>query len=813
MADPVSRDRRQELLAPGATLNGIDFVEIATDDEKILRVHFLNSIPIQGTIADGSPTITGGETIPTVSINPIVDATDWTNDADGNPLLTLTVPAPGDFSFYTLTIASPQLDEFFDHVVFSFKARCPSDFDCEAPLQPCPPLPVDEPPIDYLAKDFLSFRKALSDFSALRYPEWQERSEADFGVMFMEALCSLADDLSYTQDRVAAESTLQTATQRRSIVRHARLVDYEPRPATIARVLLQFDVAAGITTIAAGVRVNALGPDGAPIEFETGAGLRDQIDNVTFQVSPKWNRGLQNKDDPNSGIKPYFRDDSERCLRAGATDMWVEGDDLDFFEGQLLLIDTEAQNSADPPIREIVRLTKSLKDSDPLFGNPAPTPLTHIFWGAEDALKHDHDISLDPQGKCRTKLAGNLVPATQGMRITESFAIGEAPAASPQMPVAVIRLGPNSTPENTVPLHQYSLGQTPLAWSASDDPEARPTPEVRLLELDSNEEWQWRRQLLESRDFESAFTVEPAQFNRIARSADGTTFIVDYDTDQGDTIRFGDGVFGAIPDGDTTFEIAYRVGSGATGNVAADSIRSFDPGNAPGVVAVTNPFPAEGGADAEPNERVRRLAPQEFRARQFRAVLPVDYEKAARSLSWVANAGTVFRWTGSWLTVFTTVDPRGKEHISINEHVELINLLNRYRLAGYESYAPAPLFASLDLKIKVCALASAFGADVEEAILSALGTQTFVDGTRGFFSPDNFTFGSSLERSALEAAIQKVPGVAGVLCITYRQRGLQPTYIAMPDTVVIGSNQILRVDNDPSRPEAGSIKVEVEGGK
>src|SRR6266567_4054877 len=96
------------------------------------------------------------------------------------------------------------------------------------------------PQIDYLAKDFLSFRQALLDFSALRYPEWQERSEADFGVMFLEALCALADDLSYTQDRIAAEAYLDTATQRRSLVRLARLVDYESQPATAARVLLQF---------------------------------------------------------------------------------------------------------------------------------------------------------------------------------------------------------------------------------------------------------------------------------------------------------------------------------------------------------------------------------------------------------------------------------------------------------------------------------------------------------------------------------------------------------------------------------------------
>ena len=137
--------------------------------------------------------------------------------------------------------------------------------------------------IDYLAKDFLSFRKALLDFSALRYPEWQERSEADFGVMFLEALAGLADDLSYTQDRVAAEAALATATQRRSIVRLARLVDYEPRPATSASVLLQFNVTG--TSIPAGLQVSGLNPSGEIIVFEVGRGLADH---TNYLVNANW---------------------------------------------------------------------------------------------------------------------------------------------------------------------------------------------------------------------------------------------------------------------------------------------------------------------------------------------------------------------------------------------------------------------------------------------------------------------------------------------------------------------------------------------
>ena len=165
------------------------------------------------------------------------------------------------------------------------------------------------------------------------------------------------------------------------------------------------------------------------------------------------------------------------------------------------------------------------------------------------------------------------------------------------------------------------------------------------------------------------------------------------------------------------------------------------------------------------------------------------------------------------MTVFTTADPKGAEAISVEEHLELIDLLNRYRLAGYESYAPAPHYVSLDLMITVCARPDAFRGDVEAAILRALSTEKFADGTTGFFYFDNFTFGTALERSALEGAIQKAYGVAGVVSIQYRQRGILPVYVEMPETAQVSSRDILRLDNDPSRPERGSIKVHVEGGK
>src|SRR5712671_957090 len=120
------KDRREKLLV-SSTLNGIDFVEVASADQRTLRVHFLNHVDVSGSVTN--PQITGGETIRTVTVNPINNATDWSVDAEGQPILQLTVVAAGDFSIYTLSLKSTLLDDFFSESEFSFKATCPADLD------------------------------------------------------------------------------------------------------------------------------------------------------------------------------------------------------------------------------------------------------------------------------------------------------------------------------------------------------------------------------------------------------------------------------------------------------------------------------------------------------------------------------------------------------------------------------------------------------------------------------------------------------------------------------------------------------------
>jgi predicted phage baseplate assembly protein len=99
----------------------------------------------------------------------------------------------------------------------------------------CPPPERDEPEINYLARDYASFRQLILDRLALIMPDWQERHVPDLGITLVELLAYAGDHLSYYQDAVATEAYLDTARQRISVRRHARLMDYALHEGSNAR--------------------------------------------------------------------------------------------------------------------------------------------------------------------------------------------------------------------------------------------------------------------------------------------------------------------------------------------------------------------------------------------------------------------------------------------------------------------------------------------------------------------------------------------------------------------------------------------------
>jgi len=85
--------------------------------------------------------------------------------------------------------------------------------------------------IDYTSKDYASLRESLLEVATERLPEWTDHSPNDLGVLLVELFSYMGDIVLHHQDRLASESYLSTAIERRSAVDLLRLVGDELRPA------------------------------------------------------------------------------------------------------------------------------------------------------------------------------------------------------------------------------------------------------------------------------------------------------------------------------------------------------------------------------------------------------------------------------------------------------------------------------------------------------------------------------------------------------------------------------------------------------
>jgi predicted phage baseplate assembly protein len=359
---------------------------------------------------------------------------------------------------------------------------------------------------------------------------------------------------------------------------------------------------------------------------------------------------------------------------------------------------------------------------------------------------------------------------------------------------------------NGVAVHRLPLKAAPLAWVPGAS-----QPELRVEQVAPQpRNWNYARNLLDADGLDPAITVDLERWRPVAFADDGRPSHWEPDGDDGAVLRFGDGVFGLPAEAGAVFDVTYRVGAGAAGNLPADAISEIP---VPGIVtAVRNPMPSKHGVDQESAPHVRRFAPQAFRVHPLRAVITDDYEVTARELAWVQNAGARFRWTGSWHSVFTAVDPKGGFDLGLLRHIELAQLIDRRRLAGVEAFVPPPRFVSIDLEIEICVAAGARRDEVERRVLERLAPTSRDSQTSGFFFADHFTLGTPIYRARLEEAVARIGGVKGVLGIRYRRRDSLKDFKPLPALLKLGADEILRVDNDRDRPERGTIRIFAEGG-
>lgn len=673
------------------TVNGIDFIEVIDDPgdpdsirQKVLAVYFLKEL--QPNVPDATNIrINGGIRIKGVKpveairadLDPSLPAS--ITDADASVLI-VRLNKAGDFSTYQFQLIKNEAEdappENFDPLLstldFSFKGSCSGEFDCKSDDVCDNKKIIPAPEINYLAKDYASIKQLLLDRMALSIPEWRERNASDMGIMLVELLAYTADYLNYRQDAISTEAYLGTARHRISVKRHARLVDYFMHDGCSARTWVQIEVKNGISGITIKGNIN-----GNSIKFVTATPQKQGVlkmnsseaDDLFKQKRYQVFEPMQDLELDSKLNKLFFYTwgQSTCQLKQGATSATLDGH-INGLEGKYLIIKEDVnpktfkETDADLSKRCVIKV-ESARHSYDLLGAPNTHPadplgrqITEITWGKEDALPIAFCLSAkDNDGNTIdvSILMGNILLADHGNTIVEDLKFIEA--------------------NKTLSLKYGTLSATSKINENSSATEAnkidlqKVLPAISLYETNS-----------------SALLWEPAK-DLLSAGFNSRLFVLDMDNEGKAHIRFGDNINGQRPAVGSTFKAVYRVGNGKVGNIARGTLKHLVSSDAnistDTIVGISNPIEATGGTDPEKIEEVRYKAPIAFR-RQERVVTMDDYEEKSKAANRNIQRTTAsLKWTGSWKTVFLSVDTFEKQEMDRQFIKDLEADLEKYRMA------------------------------------------------------------------------------------------------------------------------------------
>jgi predicted phage baseplate assembly protein len=226
-----------------------------------------------------------------------------------------------------------------------------------------------------------------------------------------------------------------------------------------------------------------------------------------------------------------------------------------------------------------------------------------------------------------------------------------------------------------------------------------------------------------------------------------------------------------------------------------------------------NPLAARGGTAPEPVAEVKALAPDAIRAEQRRAVAAEDYARLAERHPGVQRAAAVLRWTGSWQEVLVAIDPVRSTEPDTDLLAEIAGHLHPFRRMGHDLVVRPARYVPLLVLLRVCVLPHHLRGHVQRALLDIFSNRALPGGRRGFFHPDNLTFGEDVSVSGIVATAQAVPGVESVTVEQLERLFEGPNREIETGFLPLGPLEVARLDNDPSLPENGRLLIEVRGGR
>jgi hypothetical protein len=196
-----------------------------------------------------------------------------------------------------------------------------------------------------------SLMAALTDFDFPALAGLRTRDDEDFTIALLDGFSAMADVLTFYSERIANESWLRTAIERRSVLELARGIGYELKPGVAAETWVAFTVeeaegAPGWADVKMGTQVQSIpGPGEKPQTYET----------VTdFVARKEWN---------------LLRAKRFRTPVKGNKKIWLKGSSVNVQVGdQILIVGKERKKDSGSErwdVRRVIEVEKE-NPNDPL---------------------------------------------------------------------------------------------------------------------------------------------------------------------------------------------------------------------------------------------------------------------------------------------------------------------------------------------------------------------------------------------------------------------------------------------------------------
>jgi len=248
-------------------------------------------------------------------------------------------------------------------------------------------------------------------------------------------------------------------------------------------------------------------------------------------------------------------------------------------------------------------------------------------------------------------------------------------------------------------------------------------------------------------------------------------FVVNTDADNITYVSFGDNVSGRIPPSGAEIYASYRVGSGASGNVSANTL-TYIVTNSNAGLSVNNQSAAVAGADEESTDSIRINAPASLKALN-RAVSLADYASLALQVTGISKAVAKANVYSNVTVYVALFGDRGIDG-SLNPTTIFNTVANRL-LEYYVDKCPPnttitvqpPSYAKIDVTVDVTV--------APQYKTSAIKTQIEND-LNLLLDIDNVVFGDAIKLSDVLETVSSINGVLQVTPVLLSKQTAVKTY-------------------------------------